>query len=75
MCRQTFPLRSQAQIGIGIALEKMAALAAGADQTALLQLALDNYLDVFDSRKNLRDGETADPFWVKKAGLRAAAAD
>jgi hypothetical protein len=34
---------------------------------------LDNYLDVFYSRvgKNLRDGEVADPFWVKKAGLQA----
>jgi TolA-binding protein len=64
--------RSRAQIGFGIALEKKAA-AAGGDQTALLQLALDNYLDVFYSRvgKNLRDGEVADPFWVKKAGLQA----
>ena len=34
---------------------------------------LDNYLDVFDTSlgKNLRDGEVADPFWVKKAGLQA----
>jgi hypothetical protein len=65
--------RSQAQIGLGIALEKKTALAAGVDQTALLQLALDNYLDVFDTSlgKNLRDGEVADPFWVKKAGLQA----
>ena len=64
--------RSRAQIGFGIALEKKAT-AAGGDQTALLQLALDNYLDVFYSRvgKNLRDGEVADPFWVKKAGLQA----
>ena len=65
--------RSQAQIGFGIALEKKAALATGTNQTALLQLALDNYLDVFDTSlgKNLRDGEVADPFWVKKAGLQA----
>ena len=65
--------RSQAQIGFGLALEKKAALATGANQTALLQLALDNYLDVFDTSlgKNLREGETADPFWVKKAGLQA----
>jgi TolA-binding protein len=68
----TISARSRAQIGFGIALEKKAA-AAGGDQTALLQLALDNYLDVFYSRvgKNLRDGEVADPFWVKKAGLQA----
>jgi TolA-binding protein len=65
--------RSQAQIGFGLALEKKAALATGTNQTALLQLALDNYLDVFDTSlgKNLREGEAADPFWVKKAGLSA----
>jgi TolA-binding protein len=65
--------RSRAQIGFGLALEKKAALATGTNQTALFQLALDNYLDVFDTSlgKNLRDGEMADPFWVKKAGLQA----
>jgi outer membrane protein assembly factor BamD (BamD/ComL family) len=65
--------RSQAQIGFGIALEKMAALEKGQTQSGLLQLALDNYLDVFETvfGKNLRDGETADAFWVKKAGLQA----
>ena len=65
--------RSRAQIGFGIALEKKAALATGTNQTALLQLALDNYLDVFDTGvgENLREGDVADPFWVKKAGLQA----
>jgi TolA-binding protein len=65
--------RSRAQIGFGSALEKKAALATGTNQTALLQLALDNYLDVFDTGvgENLRTGEVADPFWVKKAGLQA----
>jgi TolA-binding protein len=65
--------RSRAQIEFGVTLEKKAALASGSDQTNLLQLALDNYLDVFDTNvgKNLRDGETADPFWVKKSGLQA----
>ncbi|MGO8836183.1 MAG: tetratricopeptide repeat protein [Limisphaerales bacterium] len=65
--------RSRAQIGLGIALEKKAALATGKDQNQLLRLALDNYLDVFDTSlgKKLRDGEVADPFWVKKAGLQA----
>ncbi len=65
--------RSQAQIGTGIALEKMAALATGLDRTNLLQMALDNYLKVFDTwtGNNLRAGESADPFWVKKAGLQA----
>jgi hypothetical protein len=34
---------------------------------------LDTYLDVFDTNvgKNLRAGEEADPWWVKKAGLQA----
>ncbi len=66
-------VRSGAQVGIGIALEKMAALATGLDQTNLLQMALDNYLNVFYTwtLENLRDGEIADEFWVKKAGLQA----
>jgi tetratricopeptide (TPR) repeat protein len=64
-------LRSQAQIGAGIVLEKKAALASGDAQKELLELALDNYVDVLHE-ENLRDGETADLFWVKKAGLQAA---
>jgi TolA-binding protein len=64
--------RSQAQIGWGIALEKEAALMTGSDQTNLLQLALNHYLDVLYG-KNLRDGETPDAFWTEKAGLQAAA--
>jgi len=65
--------RSQAQIGFGLTLEKKAALATGTNQTALLHLALDSYLNVFDTSfgKNLRDGEMADSFWVNKAGLQA----
>ena len=58
--------RSQAQVGIGLVFEKCAAQATGTNQTALLQLALDNYLAVFDTRF----GEN-DPFWVKEAGLQA----
>jgi TolA-binding protein len=63
--------RSQAQMGIGLVLEKCAAQATGPQKTALLQQALQSYLDVLYG-KNLRSGETADPFWVKKAGLEAA---
>jgi len=63
--------RSQAQIGIGLVFEKRAAQAPGRDQAALLQQALQNYLDVLYG-KNLHDGESADSFWVKKAGLQAA---
>jgi TolA-binding protein len=65
--------RSEAQIGFGIVLEKKAELATSSEQTNLFQLALNKYLDVFDTNtgKNLRDGEQADPFWVNKAGLQA----
>lgn len=60
--------RSQAQLGVGMVYEKLAAQTNGVSQAALLQTALDNYLDVFFGN-NLHDGETADPFWVKEAGL------
>jgi TolA-binding protein len=63
--------RSEAQIGIGITLEKMADLASDAAQNGLLDEALGNYRDVFD-QLNLRDGEEPDPFWQKEAGLREA---
>jgi hypothetical protein len=62
--------RSRAQIGLGLALEKKAAGLAGGDQIGLLELALKNYLDVF-YENNLREGEQADAFWTKKAGLQA----
>jgi TolA-binding protein len=63
--------RSQAQVGIGLVFEKRAVQAAGDDQTASLESALQNYLDVLYG-KNLRDGEQADLFWMEKAGLQAA---
>ncbi|HTV75428.1 MAG TPA: hypothetical protein VMD57_00400, partial [Candidatus Baltobacteraceae bacterium] len=63
--------RSEAQIGFGIALEKMAAQATGTNQAALLQFALQNYSDVLYGN-NLRNGEQADSFWMEKAGLQAA---
>jgi hypothetical protein len=66
----TIATRSQAQLGIGMVYEKLAALTNGVSQTQLFQAALDNYLDVFWGN-NLRDGETAAPLWVKEAGLRA----
>lgn len=61
--------RSQAQVGIGIVLEKRAALVSE-DKNTLLQSALDNYLDVFFGN-NLRTGEASDPVWVKQAGYQA----
>ena len=65
--------RSEAQVATGVALEKMAASETGTNRTALLELAKNNYADVL-FQKNLRDDETADSFWVEKAGLQAAAA-
>ncbi|HEX7469784.1 MAG TPA: hypothetical protein VF437_03475, partial [Verrucomicrobiae bacterium] len=67
--------RSQAKIGLGMLAEKQASLTTGDEQaalqTALLKQALENYRDVF-LENNLRDGEMADPFWIKKAKLEAA---
>jgi len=67
-------MRSRARVGSGMVLEKLAAQASGTNQTNLSNLALQNYLFVFDTwtGNNLRDGEMPDAFWVKKAGLLAA---
>jgi TolA-binding protein len=67
--------RSEAQFKIGVTLEKMAATLTGTNHTAVLEEACDNYRDVFDSwtGNNLRADEVADEFWIKKAGLQAAA--
>jgi hypothetical protein len=67
-------LRSRAQVGLGLVLEKMAErLPAGdAGRKILLALALNDYLDVF-YEKNLRDDELQpDLRWKKEAGLHAA---
>ena len=64
--------RSEAQIGFGIALEKMAALVTGTNQAALVQIAFRNYYDVLYGN-NLRPDELQSPFWTKKAGLQAVA--
>jgi TolA-binding protein len=61
-------LRSRAQVGLGRVLEKMAEAAAPAQRDSLLKAALNDYLDVL-FENNLREGETADAFWTKKAGL------
>jgi len=62
--------RSQAQCGLATVLEKQAEASNGDDRKALLLRARDCYLDVA-LEKNLRDGETADEFWVKEAGFKA----
>lgn len=64
-------LRSEAQVGFGMVLEKLAAQASGADQTNLLTLARDTYLDVFYGANLRKDDQAQDAFWTKKAGLQA----
>ncbi len=64
--------RSQAEVGIGLVFEKQAALKIGPEQVPVIKQALTHYLNVFYG-KNLKDSETADPFWRKEAGLYAAA--
>ena len=66
-------LRSRAQVGLGRALEKKAEAAPPDMRPALVAQALNNYLSVFESSYGaaLRDGESADAFWVKKAGWQA----
>jgi len=62
--------RSQALCGLGLIAEKLAETLNGDQRPALLLRARDLYLDVA-LEKNLRDGETADGYWVKEAGFRA----
>ena len=63
--------RSIATFGMGVVLEAQAEHKTSPDeQTALLKLALDNYLHVFNGGHLLKD-QKPDPFWTKKAGLEA----
>jgi TolA-binding protein len=59
-------VRSQARVGLGLTLEKLAQPDGGAASSNLLNRALNQYLDVFDTQFGDND-----PFWVKKAGLQA----
>ena len=63
-------VRSQAEIGCGLVLEKQAELRP-AQKPQLLREALDHYLKVF-SGTNLQEGEQAEEFWVNKAGNEVA---
>jgi len=62
--------RSQAEVGLAAVIEKQAMDQKGEARIELLQQALDHLLNVF-YEKNLRDDESPDLFWVKKAGLEA----
>lgn len=63
--------RSQAEVGLGQVLERLAEPKTEPDKTGVLKAALDRYLNVFYG-KNLGPSEKADPFWTKEAGLHAA---
>lgn len=62
--------RSMAECGLALVLEKQAPTLPESARPANLTEALNHYLQVFYG-KNLRDGESADPYWVKRAGLAA----
>jgi TolA-binding protein len=63
--------RSQAEMGLGLVLERQAQTRKPPDHLSLLKAALDHYLNVVHG-KNLRDGEALSPVWLKEAGLAAA---
>jgi TolA-binding protein len=64
--------RTQAELGLGLALERMAKLRPETESTALARAALDHYLNiVYGTSPVLRDGEKQDPVWLKEAGLAA----
>lgn len=65
------PTRSQAEIGLAKVFEAQARAKPPAEQGPLLDQATDHCLNVLHG-KNLREGETADPFWLREAGLLAA---
>ena len=64
-------VRSQAEVGLGVVLEKQAALRQPPDNKPLLVEARDRYLNVFNGT-NLREDEKPSPFWLKEAGFAAA---
>jgi tetratricopeptide (TPR) repeat protein len=64
--------RSHAEVGLANALEKQADQQPAAEQKPLLERALNHCLNVVYKRNvRVERGELADPFWVKRAGLRA----
>jgi TolA-binding protein len=62
--------RSQAEVGLGVVLMAEAQLNTETNAPALQKRALDHFLNVIDG-SNLRAGEQADPYWIKKAGDEA----
>jgi TolA-binding protein len=66
-----FTTRAKAIICLADVLEKQADQKTSTNRTELLKQALDRCLDVLFPEKILRDGEKADPFQTKEAGIRA----
>jgi TolA-binding protein len=62
--------RSEAEFGLATVLEKLAAGKTDESRTNLLQAALDRHLNILYGTL-LREGESADPFWTRKAGIEA----
>jgi len=70
MPRAGVAVRSEAEYGLATVLEKLAAGREDSSRTNLLDAALDHYLNVLYGTI-LREGETADPSWTRKAGIEA----
>ncbi|MCS1407531.1 MAG: Outer membrane protein assembly factor BamD [Verrucomicrobia subdivision 3 bacterium] len=64
--------RSQAEVALGMVLDRQAEQVTGAASASLRNKALQHYLNIVYLR-NLRDGEVPDPYWLKEAGLKASA--
>jgi len=60
--------RSEAEWGLGQLLEKQSSPTT--NQSVVFQQALNRYLNIVYGN-NLRDNESPDPYWVKRAGLDA----
>ena len=63
-------VRSQAEVGLGAVFEAQGHLADAADPEALFDKAADHYMNVLTGKTS--GDQTADIFWIKKAGLEAA---
>ncbi|HZR19817.1 MAG TPA: tetratricopeptide repeat protein [Verrucomicrobiae bacterium] len=65
--------RSIAEVGLGFTFEKIADTRAETEKPELLNAALRHYERVLYGTDNgfLREGESADPFWTRKAGQEA----
>jgi len=64
--------RSIAEVGMGFVLEKIGETKADPEQTEFFNAALRHYQRVFYDNSFLREGESPDPFWTRKAGLEEA---